>query len=1660
LNTIPEKQWPAFIQPEGMTLGMLVSNYYQPRNDVVWLDIGAGTRNEFAAEIDRQAKSGELGGTVGRVLSIGFEILDEDAEAKELYYRVGIQEAADDRLLPRANVVSVNAPEIHIDELSGNLKKLLDPKVSPLLFFRMEDKTDTSVSNYIWCRNALTRHGFETVILENLEGYPKTFYAIDSPILVAWRKVEEGISTGEILYERSVRITQAEDVDSENYQDSRDAKMGQLLDTIGISWKRSVDPEEALLLKPQTHHMLFEKMIDWYERVYSSATVQEGFTPMVNSGIYNTPLEFYLEEMFTNAVDAYVKAKADGEIRIRVISRGGKVVFELSNNGIGVAQIARGVEDQLMITSNDPVDGARLDRLEGGETMGILYLGLATHARGGSIEYMINPKSGFTTTVQMILPEETVFIPKDTNPLEFSTNGSEDTEENVNDNLGLLQLQNNLPWQVIIWGTFVVLAIALFILSTIGYVSPDLTAAADEEEFSMHNLSMIAVVLVGVVLVWCAVSDSSKPSEDEEESEPKEPQDIDPQEANPEGEDTIEPSAANAAQNKGDSMSRLADTVYVSNQRLRDALNKRATLSSQGYQTEVVHSDAIDKSIGTYDHVRDAMAMTEFVASEGECKFFDDNGKGENSGDERRADVFDIEREIISNMLEHGDGGVIGIKLIEVDDSYALEIVGWDSGLGIGPADQRDLNSFLEKFQRDFTSGKNGAKGLLILSMQADELIIETRGVKWMNRNQWEYEFVSTSDLPKGTRVTARIYLYDFEKPKETIVAKAYKEATLAQKRTEDAKTRMPQGRKSMPGVQTMAQSLSREGQSEMNYAVSEPSMVTAMDIEEERRRRQISGTQAPEDSYLGVRVYYGYQFPTSVDLKELWETFDFEKARAIDRTDVRIDLSVRSLLAVEQTVMDRIIWRYASEGRILEYPMPGVGITTFLMVIKGRTHIIVNNQGKPEHNTVKEHVLGICNSVGRIVNKSDRQNQAREDKISDLWRHDGAYYAAVVRRYLRLRGRDKLQVLFIDDAPDSLEEYQSKEGALEEEKRNKLEDPETGIFECKCTVKLARLDEGEQQEVDSNRDEHGALTGEFGQRYKEFLIDVARRISLEIIDIFRNDDPDIAISDCEWPEREVQGLGVLLGQIHRKENADIERFVDQRLFIWTSAGVGSSSTRDRAWGDSTADCVDPSVEQFLGEVYGRATTADRDGQVTTVDGRWIVLRKFWSYKTFIYEMVGNLLLTLQAEIYEKQKAGSDSSSQAELSGIMSPSVILALVVLSIVLLVTVQGAEGLTDKRDTIPAYDRSPEAPHALTTGLIFSVVPRAAPAFESIQTATDSQESIAQSAQAIAVVDPTMVLLVLGGLLIMAIQIAILLWSIVGNKDFSYARGKYGIKQLFKQKTKLPKAINIGPVALDRTLLIPITLIAAAIYSTTGFTWLWLGSFLLGLVIYASVLGIVFLHELAHGFIAAGFGYRLTGIKFWVFGGEISIDFGGETDTETKKMLGVAVAGPLSNFIMALFGLVAASALSAVGAGGTMMMLVGFFIQVNLTLGLFNLFFTVYPADGGRILKALIQRIFNVSPLNALRWTYVLGIGFVSGMLYLLSSVFSVLSPVQVVMISGIAFYLFTKSSKELEMSEEQLEEKRKEKQAQHPTSFWFPYPFLLQSQSRFPHQIPRT
>ncbi len=125
-------------------------------------------------------------------------------------------------------------------------------------------------------------------------------------------------------------------------------------------------------------------------------------------------------------------------------------------------------------------------------------------------------------------------------------------------------------------------------------------------------------------------------------------------------------------------------------------------------------------------------------------------------------------------------------------------------------------------------------------------------------------------------------------------------------------------------------------------------------------------------------------------------------------------------------------------------------------------------------------------------------------------------------------------------------------------------------------------------------------------------------------------------------------------------------------------------------------------------------------------------------------------------------------------------------------------------------------------------------------------------------------------------------------------------------------------------------------------------WAMGFMGALFLFLSVL----VHEVTHSYIAKKEGIEVKEITLFIFGGVSQLS---KEPEDPRKEFRVAIGGPFSSLILALFFWALSKATSQVPNLLLFTGLLGYLAFINLSLAVFNLI-PGFPLDGGRVLRAI--------------------------------------------------------------------------------------------------------
>ncbi len=176
-----------------------------------------------------------------------------------------------------------------------------------------------------------------------------------------------------------------------------------------------------------------------------------------------------------------------------------------------------------------------------------------------------------------------------------------------------------------------------------------------------------------------------------------------------------------------------------------------------------------------------------------------------------------------------------------------------------------------------------------------------------------------------------------------------------------------------------------------------------------------------------------------------------------------------------------------------------------------------------------------------------------------------------------------------------------------------------------------------------------------------------------------------------------------------------------------------------------------------------------------------------------------------------------------------------------------------------------------------------------------------------------------------------------------------------KFFKQQIQIAHVYGI-PIRADyRWFFVLIVLSCVTAASVNAQLGNFLTSLFFGVLTTLIFFGSIFLHELAHAFIARMEGIQVLDIVLHPFGGITR--FRREPDTPRAEFR-IAIAGPTASFLLALIFFALMVAANSLGEGNILSPLFFLLFLLNFLLAVFNMF-PGYPLDGGRVLRSFLWK-----------------------------------------------------------------------------------------------------
>jgi len=183
--------------------------------------------------------------------------------------------------------------------------------------------------------------------------------------------------------------------------------------------------------------------------------------------------------------------------------------------------------------------------------------------------------------------------------------------------------------------------------------------------------------------------------------------------------------------------------------RLWNALPRVWELRKNGHRTSAICS----RKIKMFPYQGSSVDMPNYVQAEALEREVAELARRHGFDRMRQITLNRVIHEMAYNVIEHGGGGAIGIKLLRENGKVTgIEFVGWDSGSGM--RDPEAIRVYGEENLQQYEEGF----GFRALTREADTVVIESMGMRWEKDGMNRFRREGNSDINSGTRITATVY--------------------------------------------------------------------------------------------------------------------------------------------------------------------------------------------------------------------------------------------------------------------------------------------------------------------------------------------------------------------------------------------------------------------------------------------------------------------------------------------------------------------------------------------------------------------------------------------------------------------------------------------------------------------------------------------------------------------------------------------------------------------------------------------------------------------------------------------------------------------------------------------------------------------------------------
>lgn len=247
---------------------------------------------------------------------------------------------------------------------------------------------------------------------------PALRYLVDAQDQEALIYLEKVFDT---IYQKTFRAGQAKEIFSSIIQfdqndleqgDNRWHKRAQLRKGLVLAWNNQPTEERMQQNEPLIEEIV-SRRLRWYQEediktLWTKDGEIEVTEDLLKAEILNQSIPFILNEILTNAFDAYARAGSIGPVHLSVKQYANELIIEVMDKGIGINfDVSKQTNKGWFLVANPRKAGFKR---EGERMIGVLWSQILVQLHGGTLDFLPADLEGYKTKVRITFPQSAIRI--------------------------------------------------------------------------------------------------------------------------------------------------------------------------------------------------------------------------------------------------------------------------------------------------------------------------------------------------------------------------------------------------------------------------------------------------------------------------------------------------------------------------------------------------------------------------------------------------------------------------------------------------------------------------------------------------------------------------------------------------------------------------------------------------------------------------------------------------------------------------------------------------------------------------------------------------------------------------------------------------------------------------------------------------------------------------------------------------------------------------------------------------------------------------------------------------------------------------------------------------------------------------------------------------